>query len=141
FVSNPRIGTFRLVSMIEKMRADIEALGGEIRFEQKVTDLLIEGGRVRGLTLASGEQLRSDHVVLALGHSARDTFAMLHERGVAIEAKPFSIGLRIEHPQGLIDKARFGRSIPELGAAEYRLVHHAQNGRSVYSFCMCPGGT
>ncbi|MED5621823.1 NAD(P)/FAD-dependent oxidoreductase [Ideonella sp. BN130291] len=143
YVSKPHIGTFRLVSMIEKMRADIEALGGEIRFEQKVTDLLIEDGKVRGLTLASGEELRADQVVLALGHSARDTFAMLQQRGVYMEAKPFSIGYRIEHPQSLIDRARFGPSAghPILGAADYKLVHHARNGRSVYSFCMCPGGT
>ena len=143
YVSKPHIGTFRLVSMIEKMRADIEALGGEIRFQQRVTDVLIEDGHLRGLTLASGEELRADHVVLALGHSARDTFAMLHERGVHMEAKPFSIGFRIEHPQGLIDRARFGPNAghPLLGAADYKLVHHARNGRSVYSFCMCPGGT
>jgi hypothetical protein len=91
--------------------------------------------------LESGEEITSAHVVIALGHSARDTFEMLYDRGVAIEAKPFSIGFRIEHPQGMIDKARYGRSIKELGAAEYRLVHHARNGRGVYSFCMCPGGT
>jgi uncharacterized FAD-dependent dehydrogenase len=147
FVSKPHIGTFRLVSMIEKMRADIEALGGEIRFEQRVTDVLIEAGpdgkHIRGVTLASGEQLRADHVVLALGHSARDTFAMLHERGVYMEAKPFSVGFRIEHPQSIIDRARFGPNAGNaiLGAADYKLVHHAANGRSVYSFCMCPGGT
>jgi uncharacterized FAD-dependent dehydrogenase len=143
FVSKPHIGTFRLVSMVEKMRADIVALGGEIRFEQRVTDVLIEGGHIRGLTLASGEQLRADHVVLALGHSARDTFTMLHERGVFMEPKPFSVGFRIEHPQGVIDRARFGPNAgnPILGAADYKLVHHARNGRSVYSFCMCPGGT
>jgi uncharacterized FAD-dependent dehydrogenase len=143
YVSKPHIGTFRLVSMIEKMRADIEALGGEIRFGQKVTDIRIEAGAVRGLALESGEQLDADHVVLALGHSARDTFTMLHERGVAMQAKPFSIGYRIEHPQGLIDRARFGPNAghPLLGAADYKLVHHASNGRSVYSFCMCPGGT
>ena len=103
--------------------------------------MLDDDRRLRGVRLESGEEIISDHVVLALGHSARDSFEMLYERGVAIEAKPFSIGFRIEHPQGLIDKARFGRSIPELGAAEYKLVHHAKNGRSVYSFCMCPGGT
>jgi uncharacterized FAD-dependent dehydrogenase len=147
FVSKPHIGTFRLVSMIEKMRAEIESLGGEIRFEQRVTDVLIEGGpegrHVRGVTLASGEQLHADHVVLALGHSARDTFAMLHARGVFMEAKPFSVGFRIEHPQSIIDRARFGPNAgnPILGAADYKLVHHAANGRSVYSFCMCPGGT
>jgi uncharacterized protein len=143
FVSKPHIGTFRLVSMIEKMRADIVARGGEIRFGQRVADVLIEGGAVRGITLASGEQLQADHVVLALGHSARDTFEVLHRRGVFMEAKPFSIGFRIEHPQSLIDRARFGASAghPILGAADYRLVHHASNGRAVYSFCMCPGGT
>ncbi|TWO73179.1 NAD(P)/FAD-dependent oxidoreductase [Caenimonas sedimenti] len=147
YVSKPHIGTFRLVSMVEKMRADIVALGGEIRFEQQVTDVLIEQagdmGHMRGVTLASGEQLRADHVVLALGHSARDTFTMLHGRGVFMEAKPFSVGFRIEHPQGVIDRARFGPNAgnPILGAADYKLVHHAKNGRSVYSFCMCPGGT
>lgn len=143
FVSKPHIGTFRLVGMIEKMRADIEALGGEVRFGQRVTDLHIEDGKVRGVTLASAEQLSADHVVLALGHSARDTFAMLHERGVFMEAKPFSIGFRVEHPQSLIDRARFGPNAGNalLGAADYKLVHHAGNGRSVYSFCMCPGGT
>jgi uncharacterized FAD-dependent dehydrogenase len=147
FVSKPHIGTFRLVSMIEKMRAEIEALGGEIRFGQRVADLLLDGQgeerRVRGLVLASGAQLRADHVVLALGHSSRDTFAMLHERGVRMEAKPFSIGYRIEHPQGVIDRARFGPNAGNeiLGAADYKLVHHASNGRAVYSFCMCPGGT
>ena len=143
YVAKPHIGTFRLVSMVEKMRADIEALGGEIRFEQHVTDVLIESGHVRGVTLASGEELRSDHVVLALGHSARDTFEMLHRRGVYMEAKPFSIGYRIEHPQSIIDKARFGPNAGNaiLGAADYKLVHHASNGRAVYSFCMCPGGT
>ena len=140
--AHPHIGTFRLVTMVESMRETIEAKGGEYRFRSKVVDLLLDNEhRLRGVKLESGEEILSDHVVLALGHSARDTFEMLHERGVAIEAKPFSIGFRIEHPQGLVDKARFGRSVPELGAAEYRLVHHAKNGRSVYSFCMCPGGT
>ena len=147
WVSKPHIGTFRLVSMIEKMRADIVALGGEIRFEQRVVDFVIEGEgearQLRGVVLASGEQLRADHVVLAPGHSARDTFAMLQQHGVCLEAKPFSIGFRVEHPQGLIDAARFGPNAghPVLGAADYKLVHHARNGRSVYSFCMCPGGT
>ena len=143
FVAKPHIGTFRLVGMVEKMRADIVALGGEIRFRQQVVDLAVEDGHVRGVTLADGEQVRADHVVLALGHSARDTFAMLQRRGVTMEAKPFSIGFRIEHPQSVIDKARFGPNAgnPILGAADYKLVHHARNGRSVYSFCMCPGGT
>lgn len=143
YVNRPHIGTFRLVSMIEAMRATIIELGGEIRFQQKVESLQIEQGQLRGLTLASGEQLRSDHVVLAVGHSARDTFAMLHEAGVYIEAKPFSIGVRIEHPQSMIDTCRYGPAAghPLLGAADYRLSHHCQNGRTVYSFCMCPGGT
>ncbi len=143
FVAKPHIGTFRLVGVVEKLRANIEALGGEIRFQQQVSDVLIEDGAIRGVTLASGEQLQADHVVLALGHSARDTFAMLQRRGVFMEAKPFSVGFRIEHPQGLIDRARFGPSAghPILGAADYKIVHHAGNGRGVYSFCMCPGGT
>src|SRR6202035_2740548 len=122
--AHPHIGTFRLVTMLESMRETIEGLGGEYRFQSKVVDLLLaKDRRLYGVRLESGKEILSDHVVLALGHSARDTFAMLHECGVAIEAKPFSIGFRIEHPQGMIDKARFGRSIPELGAAEYRLVH------------------
>ena len=143
YISKPHIGTFRLVKMVEQMRAEIEALGGEFRFQSKVTDINIENGAVRGVTLASGEQIESDHVVLAVGHSARDTFEMLYERGVAIEAKPFSVGFRIEHPQSMIDRCRFGANAghPLLGAADYHLVHHCKNGRSVYSFCMCPGGT
>ena len=139
--AHPHIGTFRLVTMVESLRATIESLGGEYRFQSKVTDLLIADGRIRGVRLESGEEIAADHVVLAVGHSARDMFQLLHDRGVAIEAKPFSIGFRIEHPQSLIDKARLGGSIKEMGAAEYRLVHHAANGRDVYSFCMCPGGT
>ncbi|WP_333677400.1 NAD(P)/FAD-dependent oxidoreductase [Dyella sp.] len=148
YVSKPHIGTFRLVTMVENMRNTIEALGGEIRFQQRVDDLLVdtdaEGTRhVRGVALSNGEQIRTDHVVLALGHSARDTFEMLHRRGVYLEAKPFSIGFRVEHPQSIIDRARFGPQAghPLLGAADYKLVHHCRNGRSVYSFCMCPGGT
>ena len=143
YVSKPHIGTFRLVGMIEKMRAEIESLGGEVRFRQRMADLRIEAGQVRGVTLADGTQIDAGHVVLAVGHSARDTFAMLHGRGVYMEPKPFSVGFRIEHPQSLIDRARFGPNAghPLLGAADYKLVHHAKNGRSVYSFCMCPGGT
>ncbi|MCP1288933.1 NAD(P)/FAD-dependent oxidoreductase [Chromobacterium sp. S0633] len=147
YVAKPHIGTFRLVSMVEKMRAEIEELGGEIRFQQRVADIHLEDGPdgrkvARGLTLASGEQIRADHIVLALGHSARDSFEMLHGHGVYMEAKPFSVGFRIEHPQTLIDKARWGKYAghPLLGAADYKLVHHAGNGRAVYSFCMCPGG-
>ncbi|MBI2725967.1 MAG: NAD(P)/FAD-dependent oxidoreductase [Polaromonas sp.] len=147
-VSKPHIGTFKLVKVVENMREQIIALGGEVRFQQRVSDVQIEGGQIRGLkveNLADGSsyEMRADHVVLALGHSSRDTFAMLHERGVYMEAKPFSIGFRIEHPQSLIDRARLGQHAghPLLGAADYKLVHHAANGRSVYSFCMCPGGT
>jgi uncharacterized protein len=148
YVAKPHIGTFRLVTMVEHMRATIESLGGEYRFESKVTDFDIETGsdgqrHMRGVQLADGSAIATDHVVLAIGHSARDTFHMLHECGVYVEAKPFSIGFRIEHPQSLIDKARFGPNAGNaiLGAADYKLVHHAKNGRSVYSFCMCPGGT
>ncbi len=143
YVSKPHVGTFRLVGVVEEMRHTIEQLGGEIRFQSKVADIIIDNGQVRGVVLASGERIASNHVVLAVGHSARDTFEMLHQRGVYMEAKPFSIGFRIEHPQSLIDRARFGRNAgnPQLGAADYKLVHHCANGRSVYSFCMCPGGT
>ncbi len=142
YLSKPHIGTFRLVKMVENIRHEIERLGGEIRFQQQVTDVCIEDGQIQGVVLADGEQLLSQHVILALGHSARDTFAMLHERGVFMEAKPFSLGFRVEHPQKLIDEARFGKFAGNalLGAADYKLVHHAKNGRSVYSFCMCPGG-
>jgi len=142
-VSKPHIGTFRLTGVVSRMREEILSLGGEVRFESKVTDLLIEEGQVVGVALASGETLHSRHVVLALGHSSRDTLRMLEQRSVYLQAKPFAIGFRIEHPQSLIDTARLGRFAghPELGAADYKLVHHARNGRSVYSFCMCPGGT
>jgi uncharacterized FAD-dependent dehydrogenase len=148
WVAKPHIGTFRLVQMVESMRAKIEALGGEYRFGTRVTDFVIKTGRdgqrrLRGLVTEAGETIETDHVVLAIGHSARDTFATLHARGVHVEAKPFSIGVRIEHPQSIIDRARFGDAAgnPILGAADYKLVHHSPVGRSVYSFCMCPGGT
>ncbi len=143
YVSKPHIGTFKLVKMVETMRAEIIALGGEIRFGTQLDTLNIEDGQVVGLTLESGEVINSRHVILAIGHSARDTFQTLLDAGVYIEAKPFSIGFRIEHPQSLIDKARFGPQAGHeiLGAADYKLVHHCKNGRSVYSFCMCPGGT
>ena len=147
YVSKPHIGTFRLVTMVESMRATMEKMGAEIRFQSKVDDIDIETTpdgqrRVRGVVLAGGERIATDHVVLAIGHSARDTFQMLYDRGVYVEAKPFSIGVRIEHPQSMVDRARFGKSAgnPILGAADYKLVHHCANGRSVYSFCMCPGG-
>ncbi len=146
YVSHPHIGTFRLVGMVEEMRNTIKSLGGEIRFESRVDDITIEHGQVQGVTLQTGEFIATNHLILAVGHSARDTFEMVHNKGIYVEAKPFSIGFRIEHPQGLIDRARYGKSyskdiLNKLGAADYRLVHHAQNGRSVYSFCMCPGGT
>ncbi|HEN8801611.1 NAD(P)/FAD-dependent oxidoreductase [Pseudomonas sp. CM25] len=143
YINKPHIGTFRLTGMVEQMRQDMIAMGAEVRFQEKVSDLLIDDGQVTGVVLESGEQLHSRHVVLALGHSARDTFRMLHAKGVFMEAKPFSVGFRIEHPQTLIDKARLGKYAghPKLGAADYKLVYHAKNGRSVYSFCMCPGGT
>ena len=148
WVSKPHIGTFKLVGMVERMREKIRALGGEVRFQARVEDFEIERGedgqgQVRAVILADGERLATRHVVLAVGHSARDTFYQLFDRGVHMEAKPFSIGFRIEHPQSLIDQARFGRFAghPALGAADYKLVHHCGNGRSVYSFCMCPGGT
>jgi uncharacterized protein len=143
YVSKPHIGTFRLTGVVTKMREQILSLGGEVRFESRVTDLLIENGGIEGVALASGEQIASRHVVLALGHSSRDTFRMLERRGVHLDAKPFAIGFRIEHPQSMIDAARLGRYAghPLLGAADYKLVHHARNGRAAYSFCMCPGGT
>ena len=147
YVSKPHIGTFRLVKMVEQMRAEIIRLGGEIRFETRVDDVLVEetGGvrQVVGVRLASGEEIATRHLTMAIGHSARDTFQMLYDRGVYIEAKPFSIGFRVEHPQSLIDVCRFGPNAGNklLGAADYKIVHHASNGRSVYSFCMCPGGT
>ena len=148
--SRPHIGTFKLVTMVENMRAEIIRLGGEIRFEQKVVGIHRENdgetegnGQITGIELSSGETLHSRHIILAIGHSARDSFQMLYDQGVYIEAKPFSIGFRIEHPQSTIDRARFGEQAghPVLGAAEYKLVHHCKSGRSVYSFCMCPGGT
>ena len=148
FEAHPHIGTFKLVKVVEHMREHIVALGGEIRFEQRVVDVLLQGGRMQGLSVlnqATGQtyELPARHVVMALGHSSRDTFAMLWARRVAMEAKAFSVGFRIEHPQSLIDRARWGRHAghPLLGAADYKLVHHAQNGRTAYSFCMCPGGT
>ena len=149
FAAHPHIGTFKLVKVVEGIREQITALGGEIRFEQRVTDLQLDEERhVQGLQVLDQQTgqaytLPARHVVLALGHSSRDTFLMLHRRGVAMDAKPFSIGVRIEHPQSVIDRARWGQHAghPLLGAADYKLVHHAGNGRAVYSFCMCPGGT
>ena len=158
YVSKPHIGTFKLVPMVENIRNQIIELGGEVRFETKVDSIIrdtssllkskkgltdIDIGQIAGIVLDSGEIIKSRHVILAIGHSARDSFKMLLDQGVYIESKPFSIGFRIEHPQKIIDKARFGEHAghPILGAADYKLVHHCKNGRSVYSFCMCPGGT
>lgn len=151
YVSHPHIGTFRLVGMVEEMRNTITALGGEIRFQSRVEDIELSDDssgkhQVEAVVLQNGERIPTNHLILAVGHSARDTFEMLYQRGIYIESKPFSIGFRIEHPQSLIDRARYGKSYSEdllskLGAADYKLVHHAKNGRAVYSFCMCPGGT
>lgn len=143
YVAKPHIGTFRLVGVVEKMREEIIALGGDIRFSQKVVGFEIEHQQIRAIQLESGETLAADHVIVALGHSARDTFKVLHDAGVYMEAKPFSVGFRIEHPQSMIDRARLGPNAGNklIGAADYKLVHHANNGRAVYSFCMCPGGT
>jgi len=142
YVSKPHIGTFKLVTMVERMRRKIIELGGEIRFETRVDEINIEDNQVTGVTLNGGEVINSKHVTLAIGHSARDTVQMLHDKGVYLEAQSFSVGFRIEHKQELIDQARFGTNAghPILGAADYKLVHHCENGRSVYSFCMCPGG-
>ena len=143
YVSKPHIGTFRLTGVVSTMREEIKRLGGEVRFESKVVDFLLRDGRIQGVELADGQQIHSRYVILALGHSSRDTFRTLHRRGVFVEAKPFAVGFRIEHPQSQIDEARLGKYAghPELGAADYKLVYHAKNGRAVYSFCMCPGGT
>jgi uncharacterized FAD-dependent dehydrogenase len=142
YVSKPHIGTFKLVTMVERMRSKILELGGDIRFETRVDELNIENSQVKGVTLNGGEILNAKHVVLAIGHSARDTVQMLHDKGVHLEPQSFSVGFRIEHKQEMIDKERFGINAghPILGAADYKLVHHCKNGRSVYSFCMCPGG-
>jgi uncharacterized FAD-dependent dehydrogenase len=140
--AHPHVGTFRLVTMVMAIRDTIEALGGEYRFGTRVDDFEIADGQLTGLHLSTGEFLPAEQVILAVGHSARDTFEKLHERGVFIEPKPFAIGVRIEHPQGWIDRARYGANAgnPILGPAAYSLAHKAANGRSVYSFCMCPGG-
>ncbi len=143
YVSKPHIGTFRLTGVVSKMREEIKALGGEVRFESKVSDVHIEDARITGVSLEDGTRINSRYVILGVGHSARDTFRLLEKRGVYLEAKPFAIGFRVEHPQSLIDTARLGKYAghPELGAADYKVIHHAKNGRAVYSFCMCPGGT
>jgi hypothetical protein len=143
YIYRPHIGTFRLVKIVERLRETITELGGEVRFGSQVTELLVENEQVRGIRLADGSEIASRYVVMAIGHSSRDTFEMLLEKGVLIEPKPFSVGVRIEHPQSMIDKSQYGPQAGHeiLGSADYRLVHHCKNGRSVYSFCMCPGGT
>tara|TARA_B100001109_G_scaffold188167_1_gene154728 strand:- start:2343 stop:3971 length:1629 start_codon:yes stop_codon:yes gene_type:complete len=143
YVSKPHIGTFRLTGVVSTMREEIKRLGGEVRFESKVSEFIINNGQTEGVVLADGETIMSRHVVLALGHSSRDTFRTLYQQGVHVEAKPFAIGFRVEHPQSMVDKARLGKYAghPELGAADYKLTYKAKNGRPVYSFCMCPGGT
>ena len=149
YAAHPHIGTFKLVKVVEGLRAEIIRLGGEVRFAQRLVDMSYDEQRqlqaLHILQQDTGQryELAAQNVVIALGHSARDTFTMLHRRGVAMQAKAFSVGVRIEHPQGVIDRARWGKHAghPMLGAADYKLVHHANNGRTVYSFCMCPGGT
>jgi len=150
YVNRPHIGTFKLVGIVQNMRRRIQELGGKIRFQSPVVDIAIEPRteneteqrRIKGVVLANGEFLATQHLILAIGHSARDTFQTLYDRGVFMEPKPFSIGFRIEHPQHLIDRCRYGEYAGHklLGAADYRVVHHCKNDRSVYSFCMCPGG-
>ena len=140
--SHPHIGTDLLVSIVQKIRQTIIALGGEVRFQAKVTGIRSEKGSLRGLIINGEEEIATNHAVFAIGHSARDTFRLLKENGVAMEQKPFSIGCRIEHPQKLVDQALYGvhAGHPKLGAAPYNLVHHCKEGRSAYTFCMCPGG-
>jgi len=142
YINKPHIGTYRLVKIVENIRNTIKSLGGEVRFQSRVVDIDLKDGHIQGVVLADGEYISSNYVILAVGHSSRDTFEMLHHRGIYLESKPFAIGLRVEHPQPLIDRCRLGDQAghPLLGAADYSLVHHCQNGRSVYSFCMCPGG-
>ncbi|MGL4735935.1 MAG: NAD(P)/FAD-dependent oxidoreductase [Cellulosilyticaceae bacterium] len=142
YKNKPHVGTDILRDVVKNMRVEIERLGGEIRFESQLTDLRITEGQVSAVQINHSEWLESQVCVLAIGHSARDTFEMLHERGIPMEQKPFSMGMRVEHLQEWIDKSQYGVSAgnPKLGAAEYKLVHHAENGRAVYSFCMCPGG-
>ncbi|MUG08577.1 NAD(P)/FAD-dependent oxidoreductase [Commensalibacter melissae] len=144
YVSKPHIGTFRLVSMVEKIRQEIESFGGQYRFNTYVQNILMNKNRqIVGVRLADGQEIQTNHIILATGHSAREMMHALYEDGVEIQAKPFSVGVRIEHPQILIDKARFGSQAGHqlLGAADYKLVHHDADNRGVYSFCMCPGGT
>ena len=142
YQARPHIGTDNLVRIVKTIRNTIISLGGQVRFETKLTGIKIKDGKVTGAIVNDSENIETDIIAIALGHSARDTFEMLGQLGIPMEAKPFSIGVRIEHPQGMIDKAQYGKfaSHPLLGPAEYKLVHHCENGRSAYTFCMCPGG-
>ncbi|MBN4046895.1 hypothetical protein JYT90_01100, partial [bacterium AH-315-P07] len=142
YLGKPHIGTYKLIKVVRSLRAEITRLEGEVHFETRVTDVHIENGQLHGIMLDNGDQIDTNHLVVAIGHSARDTFQMLYDKGVKFEAKPFSIGARIEHPQDLINRAQYGKHAGHsaLGAADYSLVHHAKTGRTAYSFCMCPGG-
>lgn len=144
--AKPHIGTDRLREVVANIRRYIESLGGEYRFSTKLIDLVISDGQLRGATVSSADKgeytIDCDRLVLATGHSARDTFEMLHRHGLVMEAKPFSVGARIEHPQPLIDRAQYGdfAGLPSMGAADYKLSARTRDGRGVYTFCMCPGG-
>lgn len=142
YVQKPHVGTDQLRQVVINLRQRIIQLGGEVRFHARVTGLQLAGGRVTGVVVNGGEIVPAEAVVLAIGHSARDTFAMLHQQGLTLQPKPFSIGVRVEHPQPMIDAAQYKQFAghPQLGAADYKLVYHHPSGRSVYTFCMCPGG-
>ncbi len=143
YKAKAHVGSDNLRSVVKNLREKIISLGGQIRFETKVNNLIVEDNQIRGVIVNDKEELRSDNVILAIGHSARDTFEVLEEQNVEIAQKAFSIGVRIEHPQELIDQAQYGKFAgnPKLGAADYQLSHHCQStGRTAYTFCMCPGG-
>ncbi len=141
YEQKPHLGTDLLVSIVENLRKQIEFMGGEFRFQTQVTDLKIQDGRLSGLILNNKEEIPAQVCVLAIGHSARDTFSMLHERKIPMEPKAFAVGVRIEHPQEMINQALYGeKENPYLGAASYKVTHQTEKGRGVYSFCMCPGG-
>lgn len=138
--AKPHIGTDLLRGVVKRIREKIVSLGGEVRFFAKVTDILVESNQVKGVTLENGEKIETHDVILAIGHSARDTFEMLHKKGVFLEQKPFAMGVRIEHPQKMIDFAQYGDAAAKLPPADYRLTYTTKKGRGVYTFCMCPGG-
>lgn len=140
YQAKPHIGTDVLRIVVKNMREKILSLGGEIRFSSKLTGLEIEGMSLSGIEVNDKDVIRTDHVVLALGHSARDTFAMLKENNIPMEQKAFSVGVRVEHLQSMINESQYGRFAEYLPPADYKVVHHLENGRGVYSFCMCPGG-